>query len=291
MRAIRVKTQPCNSSWERTRAVSPGLTDEIDEGSLKRHSVRGGAATFVAQGLKLLIRLTAQIAIARLLVPTDYGLIAMVAPVLGLLQLVGGLGLGQAVLQRQHIKQDEVSSLFWLGLAINMAVAIAVAAFSPLLAWMYREPRLVMVSIALAGLIPLSGLATLPTALLNRNLRFGVLAVIDTLPPAVGLIAGLSAAWFGLGYWSLIVAAACETGSNVYLIWTAGNWRPSFRAINKSTMSPVVSGGHITLFNLANYLTMTFDNIIIALALGAGPLGLYDKAYKTVTRSPSPCSN
>jgi PST family polysaccharide transporter len=171
-------------------SVSPDLTDEIEAGSLKRRSIRGGAATFVAQGVKFLIRFTAQIAIARLLVPADYGLIAMVAPLLGLLQLVGDLGLGQAVLQRQNISQEEVSGLFWIGLAVNFCVAIVVAAFSPLLAWVYSEPRLVMVSIALAALMPISGLATLPQALLMRNLRFGALAFLDILPPAVGLISG-----------------------------------------------------------------------------------------------------
>ncbi len=265
-------------------SVSPDLTDEIEAGSLKRRSVRGGAATFVAQGVKFLIRFTAQIAIARLLVPADYGLIAMVAPLLGLLQLVGDLGLGQAVLQRQNISQQEVSGLFWIGLAVNFCVAIVVAAASPLLAWVYHEPRLVMVSIALAALMPISGLATLPQALLMRNLRFGALAFLDILPPAVGLISGFSAAWFGLSYWSLIVAAAAESLTRVCAVMAVSQWRPSFDAIAKSTWLLVVSGSHFTLSNLATYITTTFDNILIATTLGALPLGLYDKAYKTVTQ-------
>ena len=86
----------------------------------------------------------------------------MAAPLIGLLQLVGDLGLGQAVLQRQAINQEEVSGLFWIGLAVNVAIAIGVAAVSPLLAWIYHEPRLIMVSMVLAAVIPISGLSTLP---------------------------------------------------------------------------------------------------------------------------------
>jgi PST family polysaccharide transporter len=265
-------------------SVSSDLNDEIEADSVRRRSLRGGAATFGAQGAKFAIRFTAQIVIARLLVPADYGLIAMVAPVLGLLQLVGDLGLGQAVVQRQSVSQREVSGLFWIGLAVNVAIAVGVAGFSPLLAWIYQEPRLLAVSIALAAVIPITGLSTLPLALLRRNLRFGALALLDILPPAVGLVVGFSAAWLGLGYWSLILGAAAESLSTVCVVGSLSRWRPSLPAISKSTWSLVVSGGHFTLFNLATYATMTLDNVFIAITLGAVPLGLYDRAYKIVTQ-------
>jgi polysaccharide transporter, PST family len=98
------------------------------------------------------------------------------------------------------------------------------------------------------------------------------------------LISGFSAAWFGLSYWSLIVGAAAESLAGVCVVWSLSGWRPSFSAISKSTWLLVVSGGHITLYNLAQYITTTFDNILIATTLGAVPLGLYDRAYKTVTQ-------
>jgi polysaccharide transporter, PST family len=228
--------------------------------------------------------LVAQIAIARLLVPADYGLIAMVSPVIGLVQLVGNLGLGQAVIQRADITQHEISSLFWFGLATNIVMSILVVLLSPLLAHLYHEPRLVLVSIALAGLIPISGLSTLPAALLSRRLRFGTLALFDIAPPAVGLICGLTAAWIGWGYWSLIVSTASESLLFVGLVWSVSRWRPSFNAIGKSIWPFVRMGGRITVFNLAQYMTTTSDNMLIALAQGSVALGLYDKAYQTVTQ-------
>ena len=265
-------------------SVSADLTDEIEAGSLKRRSVRGGAATIASQAVKFLIRFAGQIAIARLLVPADYGLVAMAAPLLGLLQLFGELGLGQAVLQRQSIQQEEVSGLFWIGLTLNIAIAIGIAVLAPFLAWIYREPRLVMVTVALAALIPISSLATLPQALLRRNLRFGALSLLDIFPAIAGLLAGVSAAWSGLNYWSLILAAACESLAGAILVWALSAWRPSFCAISKSTWKLVVTGGHLTLFNLAQYVTMTFDNILISVTLGPASLGLYDRGYKTVSQ-------
>jgi PST family polysaccharide transporter len=264
--------------------MSSDLNAVIDPEFLKQRSVMGGAATLVAQGLRFLIRLTAQIAIARLLVPADYGLVAMVAPFIGLVQLVADLGLGQAVVQHANIQQQEISALFWLGLAVNIAMAVLVALLSPLLAWLYDEPRLILISVVLAGLIPVAGLTTQPAALLSRNLRFHALAMLDVAPPAVGLVAGLTAACLGLGYWSLIISAASESIFGTGLIWCLSSWRPSFGAIGKSAWPLVRKGGHLTAFNLAQYLTTTFDNILIAITQGAVALGLYDKAYKMVTQ-------
>jgi PST family polysaccharide transporter len=208
----------------------------------------------------------------------------MVAPVIALVHLVADLGLGQAAIQRPDIKQDEVSTLFWLGLAVNIVMSVLVALLSPLLALLYHEPRLMLVTIVLAGLIPLSGLSTQPAGLLSRNLRFGILALLDVAPPIVGLISGLTAAWFGWGYWSLIVSAASESLIFVVLVWSVSTWRPSFHAFGKSAWPLVRMGGLITGFNLVQYVTTTFDNMLIALTQGAVALGLYDKAYKTVTQ-------
>jgi polysaccharide transporter, PST family len=163
-------------------------------------------------------------------------------------------------------------------------MAVFVALLSPLLAWLYQEPRLILISVVLAGLIPISGLSTQPAALLSRNLRFYILAILDVAPPAVGLICGFTAAWFGLGYWSLIVGTASESIVGTGLIWSISNWRPSVEAIGKSAWPLLRMGGHVTGFNLAQYLTTTVDNILIAISQGAVALGLYDKAYKMVTQ-------
>jgi PST family polysaccharide transporter len=257
---------------------------DLQAESLKRRSVRGGTATFVAQAANFLLRLTAQIAIARLLVPADFGLVAMIAPILALVQLVADFGLGGAVIQSADIRQEEISALFWLGLAINVAIAGVIGLMSPIIAWIYQEPRLALLCVAFAALIPISGLSTQPAALLSRNLRFTVLALLDVVPPAVGLVAGFAAAWSGLGYWSLVVSAASERITGVLLIWSVSTWRPIFCSFSTATWSLVRIGGRLTGINLVQYVTTTADNVLLALTQGASALGLYDKGYKTVTQ-------
>ena len=260
------------------------ILEEIEDGSLRGRSVRGGVATLIAQGAKMLVRLASQILIARLLTPADYGLVAMVGPVLALLMLLAEMGLGQAVIQHPKITHQQLSSLFWLGMLINAALALIVVAISPLIALAYGEPRLTLLAIGLAALIPISSLQAQHLALLTRNMRFGALAVIDIVPPLVGLAFGLWAAKSGFSYWSLVVAAGADIIGSVALAWIFSRWRPGLFWRGTGVRAIARVGGHLTASNLANYATTTFDTILLGMTRGEIVLGLYDRGYRLVTQ-------
>ena len=257
---------------------------DSDIGALKRHSVQGSAMTFAAQGLKFLVKIATQILIARLLVPADYGLIAMVAPILSLSYLMGDLGLGQAVVIQRDITSAEISSLFWFGLLLNCALAAGLMAISPAIAWLYHEPRTVPITLIMAALLPISGLAAQHTALLNRHMRFGALAALDIAPPTVSLAVGLAAAHANWGYWSLVAAVGAETLAMVVLAWSLSDWRPHrpTRALRVGRLIRV--GSHITGYNLAGYATTSLDSILLGVFQGSVALGLYNRGYKLVTQ-------
>jgi PST family polysaccharide transporter len=260
-----------------------GLADG-DIAALKRRSVHGSAATFAAQSLKFLVKIATQILIARLLVPADYGLVAMVAPILALSYLMGDLGLGQAVIIQRDVTSAEVSSLFWFGLLLNCALAVGLMAISPGIAWLYHEPRTMPITLVLAALLPVSGLAAQHTALLNRHMRFTALAALDVAPPTLGLAAGLAAARSGWGYWSLLAATIAETLATVVLAWSLSDWRPGRPTHPLGAGRLIRMGWHITGYNLAGYVTTSVDNILLGVFQGSVALGLYDRGYKLVTQ-------
>ena len=78
------------------------------QGGLKRQSLRGSLATVVAQGIKMVIQIGSQIALARLLFPAEYGLVAMAYPVVAFVQVFNDVGLGQAIVQRPVLQQEQV---------------------------------------------------------------------------------------------------------------------------------------------------------------------------------------
>ena len=84
----------------------------------------GSAATLVAQFLRVAIIFFSQLILARFLFPIDFGLLAMVAPVIALIQVINDLGFGQVLIQRPNIYQSQTSTLFWINLFFSVVLAI-----------------------------------------------------------------------------------------------------------------------------------------------------------------------
>src|SRR5438132_14182963 len=111
--------------------------------NLRQRTISSGLVTAAAQGAQVFLNLGYIMVLARLLVPQDFGLVAMVTTVTGFLRIFQDAGLSMATVQRQEITHAQVSNLFWVNVAVVGATTLLVAASAPVVAWFYREPRLV----------------------------------------------------------------------------------------------------------------------------------------------------
>ncbi len=256
----------------------------LDAEGLKRRSVRGSFATVLSQGTKLAIQLGSQVILARLLFPAEYGLIAMAYPVIAFLQVFNDIGLGQAVVQRPTLVQEQVSALFWVNIAISCLLTLVVALLAPLAAWVYGEPRLVLLTMVLGLIFPITAIGILPNALLARHMRFGQVAQNEVIAMLTGAIVTILCAWAGLSYWSLLVGQFANAIAGVILVWVVTSWRPGLPKFAASAWGDVKFGANITLSNLATFATTSGDNMIVGLTAGKIPLGLYDRSYNLVVR-------
>src|SRR5271157_5018213 len=100
---------------------------------LKRKSVRGGAVALGAQGVKLVMQTGTVMLLARLLSPEDFGLTGMAATLMGFLGLFRDAGLGAATIQRREVTHEQLSTLFWINVAIGAALAALTILLAPAL--------------------------------------------------------------------------------------------------------------------------------------------------------------
>jgi PST family polysaccharide transporter len=255
-----------------------------DAEGLKRRSVRGSFATVLSQGTKMAIQIGSQIILARLLFPAEYGLIAMAYPIIALVQVFNDAGLAQAIVQRPTLVQKQVSALFWVNIAISCLLACMVALLAPLAAWIYGEPRLILLTVVLGLTLPVTAFSIIPGALLSRHMRFGILARNEVLAMLAGTSVTIVCAMQGLSYWSLVIGQFANATIGNILVWSAGGWLPSWPKLASSVWADVKFGANITLSNLATFVTMSADNMIVGLTTGKVPLGLYDRSYNLVAR-------
>jgi PST family polysaccharide transporter len=252
----------------------------FDRARLKRASVNGAAVNLGSQLTKFGMLFVYQIVLARMLSPSDFGLIAMTAPVIAFVQIFSDFGLTQATIQRSQISQSQLTLLFWINGGVGTALALIVIVFSPLAGMFYNESRVVAITAASGALFLLSGFSSQHLALLNRHLSFIKLAIIDIGAFVIGSAAGLYAAYRGAGYWSILLAQAFIAFSTLVLAWSLSGWRPGRPAKAEEWKSLVGFGGNLTGFNLVNYFARNLDNILIGRYNGQEALGLYDRAYK-----------
>jgi len=252
----------------------------MSRAELKVASVNGAAINFGSQALKFLMQFCYQILIARLLLPEDFGIVAMAAPLFAFAALFSDFGLTQATVQRDEINQEQLSFVFWVNVGLSAAICLAVIALAPAAGAFFREPRVVPIVVGLSATFVIGGLCAQHMALLNRQLLFAKIALVELFSFLVGSVTGLLFAWNGSGYWALVYSQIAVSLTTLLLAWCLARWVPSRPALHRQNFHLLNFGANITSFNFLNFFARNFDNILIGRYLGEMPLGIYDRAYK-----------
>ena len=124
-------------------------SDELSR-NLAQKSVRGGMTTMTAQVIQFVLRTAGTVVLARLLTPNDYGLIAMVAVVVGFAEMFKDAGLSMATVQKDKITHEQISTLFWINVIISLVLGVCVLVGSPFVAMFYGKPELTSVTAMLS---------------------------------------------------------------------------------------------------------------------------------------------
>ena len=253
-------------------------TDHL-HADLKGRSVRGGLVTLTSQGGQFVLQSISTVVLARLLVPAEFGMVAMVTAITGLASAFADLGLSEATIQRKEITHHQVSALFWINLAVGLGLTLITAAIAPVLAKFYREPRLVNITLVLSITFLIGSLRVQPDALLKRQMRFSALAIRDVSSYALGVAVAVTMALRGAGYWALVALPLTLNFSQMVLSWLMVSWRPSLPRRDADVGSMVAFGGNVAASYLIFNLNRNVDNVLIGWYWGAAPLGLYSRAY------------
>ena len=222
------------------------------------------------------------VVLARMLTPEDFGVMAMVFPIMAFASIFQQAGLGMAVLQREKVSDEELSTIFWTNVAMGLLVGALLVAVSPLVAAFYTEPRVRALTAASGALMVVGSLTSQHIILLMRKMEYGRLALVDVLSLAIGTALAILAAYIFNSYWAIFVLSFGTTTSMCLLAWALGGWRPGRGSPLGHVKDVLFFGGNITASNLATYFGQNLDKILIGRWIGAVALGYYERAYKVV---------
>lgn len=235
--------------------------------------------------MQLTLQLGLQWILYRLLTPEDYGVQAMVFPIALLVQGVANSGLQSAIIQRDELDDVQASALFWASLQWNALLCGGMAVVGVGLVALYREPRVLAVTVAWAAITFFATLCAIQEALLKRQFRFGAVLGANLTGLAVSIVVAIVAARMGARYWAIILQLAVVEVLRVSIIWAISPWRPrSPKGLGDERHSAVAELRRywrgFAGARFVQWIGDQADRLTVGAIGGAGLLGLYDFAKR-----------
>jgi O-antigen/teichoic acid export membrane protein len=252
--------------------------DHKEARDLGRLALRGGIVSVAMQYGNGALQVAATVILARQLAPEDFGLVAIVTVLTSFAPLLIDFGLGDATTQRNKITRSQVSSLFWLSSGIGLAIAVVVATCSPLIAAVYREPRLEPIALCTSITFVLWGVSNQHLALLRRTMQFGRIARIQMLGTLAGIAVAIVISICGYGYWALVLRPITNALCVAFGAWLACRWRPGFPVFDEEVKSMVRFGLHVVGFSVTYTVAKAVDRIALGLFYRPDQVGYYQNA-------------
>jgi O-antigen/teichoic acid export membrane protein len=250
---------------------------------LKAKTIHGGLARICAQGASFALRIGSLMVLARLLSPKDFGLVGMVTAFTGVLTLFRDFGLSSAAVQRTTVTKEQISTLFWINVLLGALLGLVALGMAPAIAAFYHEPQLFGVMAVLAAGFLFNAAGTQHSALLQRQMRFTALAVINVVSLTVGTAIGIGGARAGFGYWALVAMTVTPPLIATCGFWLAAGWVPGMPRRRAGIRSMVHFGGALTLTSLLVYVGYNAEKVLIGRFWGADAIGIYGRAYQLVS--------
>lgn len=242
---------------------------------------RGVLWTVASFGANRVVTVMTTIVLARLLVPSDFGLFALATVVVNFVSYFSGMGLGNALMLGKDVERRVQGTLLSLLIVFGVVFAVALAAASPLIADLMRQPRLEEILFVIAGILSVTGANWFYDALLQKELAFRERFICQLARTIVYAVVALSlAAATDLGVWAMIAGFGAGHIANgvALLVLSPYLVRPTWdRAVAGEYLR---TGSGFVLQGAVDFAQRNVDYVIVGRVLGTTQLGYYTLAFR-----------
>jgi lipopolysaccharide exporter len=240
---------------------------------LKRSIARGAAWNVLLKLLERSIGLVSTLLLARLLVPADFGLMAMATTVVAALELLGAYSFDMALVQNQKAGRSHYNTAWTLGVLIAMAKAILMVALAFPAAAFYDEPRLAWVMLALAVSTAYQGFENIGIVAFQKELRFDREFKLALIRRLSGFVATAVSAWLLQSYWALVIGISVTRLVSLCLTYRMHPYRPRWDLSRTGELFGYSKW--LLMNNLLGFLNNRGVDLLIGRTHGPAALGLY----------------
>ena len=248
------------------------------ETSLKSKAIRGTLWSLIDRLSVQIINLVLSLAIARILNPSDYGIIAMTSLFITISNVFVDSGFANALIRKSNRTETDNSTVFYFNIVVGIIGYAIIWACSPTIAGFYNMPQLQNVLRVTALVIPLYSFSIVQQAILTTNIDFKSQAKISVIAALISGIIGLILAYNGAGVWSLSAQMVAAAFIRMIMLWICIKWIPT-KPFSKESFKELFTFGSKLLFaNLVVAVSNNLTTLIIGKKFSSRQLGYYNRA-------------
>ena len=242
-----------------------------------------GGARWVAgsQAAQQVTKAVSSVVLARLLLPTEFGLLAITVVLTDFLERVlGDTGTSAALIHRRELGRDLADSVFFLNLMVGTITCAFLFVAAPVLAPALGDERVEPILRGIGVAFVLLALGIVQRALLRRALRFRAVAASDLASTITQTVVSIGLAFRGWGVWSLVVGILASRVASNLTVWWVSSWRPRWHFRWADIREVTGFSGNLSAFNFFSYFSEAGDKFIVGRFVSATALGFYGFGYR-----------
>ena len=246
-----------------------------------RNSVLGGffwkfCERFLSQG----IAFVTSVILARMLMPEDYGTIALITVFTNLASVFINSGFATALIQKKDADDRDFSTMFFCSLICAGGIYLILFFTAPLIAAFYENPELTLILRVFSLQIPLSVCQSIQNAYISRHMLFRKLVVSSLFQAVISGAAGIGAAFAGFGVWALVIQYLVGTMTNTSVLFFLVPWRPKMQFSKESAKGMVGYGSRLLAADLSGTFFAEIRSLIIGKVYTSADLAFYNKGLQ-----------
>lgn len=246
--------------------------------SLRSKTIKGAGWSFIEnisnQGIAFLIG----IVLARLLSPTEYGLIGIITIFTALFDTIVDSGFTNALIRKHDADDKDFNTVFVSNLLISIALGLLLFFCAPLISEFFKQPELTPLTRAMSCIIIINALCIVQRVMLTKRLDFKKLTKISVAATTISGVVGILMAFYGYGVWSLVMQQIVSRVMQMTLLFVFNRWKPSLTFSRGSFKELFGFSWKILVSSIINNIWKQVYTIVIGKCYTVDTLGLYSRA-------------
>ena len=247
---------------------------------LKKKVISGLAWKFGERIIAQLTSFIVSVILARLLLPSDYGAVALVMVFISIANVFVSAGFGNALVQKKDVDNLDFSSVFYINIAVSLILYIALFLAAPFIAGFYNMPVLSQVIRVLGIVVIIAAIKSVQQAYVSREMIFQRFFWSTLFGTLISGIVGVYMAYKGFGVWALVAQYLTNSFIDTAILWFTIRWRPVLKCSWKRARGLVSFGWKILLSALLETGYNELRSLLIGKIYSAGDLAFYNQGDK-----------